>query len=177
MSKKYLFLATFVSTAIIFLFTNMTTYEPQQELSVQQIVEQSQHLSERMKSGEFSRRGKRMLARQKRAITRYLALKAKPESCQKLLELDQTLLTGTYELFPEGSMGLYHCKVDRETVVKQVEVVKPESSEQTASAKEEVHTGLSQRSPSSVGTSSSTQLQQIDSNPIKKFLNHIFGRK
>jgi hypothetical protein len=177
MNKKYLFLTTTVSTAIIFLFTNMTSYEPQQELSVQQIVEQSQHLSRRMKSREFSRGGKKMLARQKRAITRYLALKAKPESCQKLLELDGTLLTGTYELFPEGSMGLYHCKVDRGAVVNQVEVVKPESSEQTAVAKEEVHAGVDRRSPSSVGVSSSTQHQQIDNNPIKKFINRLFGRK
>jgi hypothetical protein len=86
-----------------------------------------------MASREFSESGKRMLARQKRAITRYLAVKAKPESCEKLLEIDRTLLTGTYEFFPkknsETTTALFHCKISGGRLVEQIEVTKPEADE------------------------------------------------
>lgn len=129
MSKKYFFLSIAATTAAMFLFTNMTSFDVQSELSIQQIVRQSQHLSKRIKSKDFSIAGKKMLARQKRAITRYLSMKAKPESCQKLLELDKTLITGTYELFPRGVEVLYHCKVKKGSIVQQIEVANLQTTE------------------------------------------------
>ena len=81
-------------------FTNMTNSNSTEGLTREEIINSSKALNTQINNPQFSQNARLFFRRHKVTILNYLAAFEKVQSCNQLKQLESTVLSGVYTLFP-----------------------------------------------------------------------------
>lgn len=103
-------LITLLPLSSFVLYTNFTLDD--QNLTPDEILQSSRKMTENMNAAGRSENLKRQFKKAKIRILNYYSAQQSIRRCGQLLDADSTMLTGVYNLYPQGKLTAVYCEIE-----------------------------------------------------------------